>query len=283
MSNQGKEYELLVKDVYECLNKAEGLSNIEIQHNVLLSGVSGVEHQIDLYWRFKKATVEYRVIIECKDYKRRVGKDKIMAFKELLTDIGNVHGIFVSRMGFQSGAREYAAKYGIQLMEIRKPTEKDWEGRMRNIHFEYHIRTIQNVRPQIIASKSTSDELKRELECAGGFSGQTDQIFVDYGKVICDDKVLMEDGRCTMLELINLLPNDKIQNDCRCMYIVEGGIVHGYDLSFPIDRVEIVYDMCESVVHSEIRGDDVIKAIVKDITEGSEIHVDSFGEVRNRS
>ena len=67
MAKQGTEYELFVKDVYECLNKADGLSDVDIKHDVKLTGAAGVEHQIDVYWSFKFGGVEYRVAVECKD------------------------------------------------------------------------------------------------------------------------------------------------------------------------------------------------------------------------
>ena len=108
MSNNGVEYELFVKEVYECLNQADGLTDVEVQHNVKLSGASGVKHQIDVFWAFEKGGVTYRVAIECKNYKSRVSKDKMISFHGILHDVGNIHGVFVSKTGFQSGAIEYA-------------------------------------------------------------------------------------------------------------------------------------------------------------------------------
>lgn len=110
MKKRGTEYELFVKQIYECLNRADGLSDVTIQHNVKLRGTSNVKHQIDVYWCFKKAGITYKVAIECKDYKNRVSKDRVMAFHAVLQDVGNLHGVFVSRMGFQSGAIEYAKR-----------------------------------------------------------------------------------------------------------------------------------------------------------------------------
>ena len=122
MSKKGSEYELFVKYVYECLNQVDGLTDVQIQHDVKLVGAAGVEHQIDLFWTFKLGGVTYKVAVECKDYNKHVSKEKILTFHAVLQDIGNIHGIFASKMGFQSGARDYALQYGIQLMEIRQPT-----------------------------------------------------------------------------------------------------------------------------------------------------------------
>ena len=102
MSKQGEEYERFVQDVYRVLNANDGLSDVVVQHNVKLKGISR-EHQIDVYWQFSYGTVTYRVAVECKDYKNPVTAEKIEAFRSTLLDIGNIQGIFASRNGFQSG------------------------------------------------------------------------------------------------------------------------------------------------------------------------------------
>ena len=49
MTKQGIEYELFVKEIYEYLNQADGLADIEIQHDVKLKSASGVEYHIDIF------------------------------------------------------------------------------------------------------------------------------------------------------------------------------------------------------------------------------------------
>lgn len=78
-----------------------------VQHDVKIEGVSR-EHQIDVYWQFTCGTVTYRVAVECKDYKNPVTAEKIEAFRATLLDIGDIHGIFAARNGFQSGAQKVA-------------------------------------------------------------------------------------------------------------------------------------------------------------------------------
>ena len=51
MSKQGEEYERFVQDVYRVLNANDGLSDVVVQHNVKLKGISR-EHQIDVYWQY---------------------------------------------------------------------------------------------------------------------------------------------------------------------------------------------------------------------------------------
>ena len=135
----GTEYELFVKDVYDCLNKADGLTDVDIRHNVKLTGLSGIPRQIDIFWSFKRAGIPYKVAIECKDFNKRVSIDKVSAFHDVLNDPQDVHGIVATKVGFQNGAKEWAKKYGIQARIIRHPIEEDWKGRIKDIHLQVNL------------------------------------------------------------------------------------------------------------------------------------------------
>ncbi|WP_373598708.1 restriction endonuclease [Paraclostridium bifermentans] len=113
--NTGKQYEELVRYVYEQLSNFSG-KNIKVERNVKIVGKSGTTHQIDVYYQFEMNGITHRVIIECKDHNKRVEKSMIQSFKGVIDDIGNCTGIFASRNGFQSGAKEYAKYYDIELI-----------------------------------------------------------------------------------------------------------------------------------------------------------------------
>lgn len=66
-------------------------------------------------------------------------KKKILAFNQILQDIpGQPRGIFITKTGYQKGAKEIAEKLNIVLYELRKPTDKDWEGKMRDLKIIIH-------------------------------------------------------------------------------------------------------------------------------------------------
>lgn len=280
MAKQGTEYELFVKDVYECLNKADGLSDVEIKHDVKLTGAAGVEHQIDVYWSFKFGGVEYRVAVECKDYNSHVSKDKIQSFHAVLNDLGNIHGIFASRMGFQRGAIQYAEKYGIQLMEIRNPVEADWDGKMKNINIELKTRTIGNVHPQIFVNKQRAEKMELPLPQEKGFRSKPDIIVISYEKMTLGDKIFLSAEK-SMLDLIRMIQthdNEPGQGK-KLLFSFENGTILLGGRVLPIDSIEFSYDIREYKDDIHINGDDVIRAIVKNITEKTEIHIDKFGRV----
>ena len=132
------EYELLTKEIYQTLLNAEGLKTIDVCHNVKVKG-KAFEHQIDVYWEYEIAGIKHKVAIECKNYNTEVSVGKVRDFYGVLADIGNVSGIMVTKIGFQKGAKEYAQHYGINLKELREPTDTDWSGRIRSVNFIIQI------------------------------------------------------------------------------------------------------------------------------------------------
>jgi len=121
MKNSATEYELFTQRVYQKLVNNDVLKPTKVEHNVKLHGKSGCEHQIDVYWEYEIAGNKHRVAIECKNYNKRVEKEKVCAFQGVLADLDNVEGIMVTKKGFQRGAKTYAKQYGISLKELREP------------------------------------------------------------------------------------------------------------------------------------------------------------------
>lgn len=120
--NLNTEYERFAREIYQKLINAEGINTITVKHNVKLTGKSGQQHQIDVYWEYQIDGVMHKVIIECKNYNATVSIGKVRDFYGLLADLTNVSGIMVTKMGYQAGAKAYACYYGINLKELRAPT-----------------------------------------------------------------------------------------------------------------------------------------------------------------
>ncbi|MBE6911059.1 MAG: restriction endonuclease [Ruminococcaceae bacterium] len=125
--NTGESFEKLTQEIYQSFCDFDaseyGIKKIEVLHDVKLKGNSGATHQIDVFWKFNFAGVSYSTIVEVKDWKTPVKKEQIMSFKAKIDDIPNSNGIFVSRMGFQEGAKLFAEHNGIQLVTITEDVE----------------------------------------------------------------------------------------------------------------------------------------------------------------
>ena len=136
--NTNTEYEKFTQEVCERLALYQGLSS-SVQHNVKLKGKSGQEHQVDVLWEYEKDGVTHRVVIECKNYDRAVSIGKVRDFYGVISDIGDVRGVMVSKVGFQSGAKKFADYYKIFLNELRSPQEDETIIGEFDWHFEADV------------------------------------------------------------------------------------------------------------------------------------------------
>lgn len=136
--NTNTEYEKFTQEVCERLALYQGLSS-SVRHNVKLKGKSGQEHQVDVLWEYEKYGVIHRVVIECKNYDRAVSIGKVRDFYGVISDIGNVRGVMVTKVGFQSGAKKFADYYKIFLNELRTPQEGETIIGEFDWHFEADV------------------------------------------------------------------------------------------------------------------------------------------------
>ena len=143
--NTGKPFERLVQEIYQAFldydSNSYGFKKIDVQHDVTLNGKFGNTHQIDVYWEFELAETTYRTIVEVKDWDSPVKQEQMHSFKAVLDDIpGCTKGIFVSRSGFQEGARIFANAHGINLVQISKDEDSTFL-RLHLLHTITHYDT----------------------------------------------------------------------------------------------------------------------------------------------
>jgi hypothetical protein len=88
--------------------------------------VKGVraEHAVDVYVTFPRHGIKCTWIVECKLWRSRVPKEKVLALKSIVDDIGADRGIIISEEGFQSGAYDAARNTNITLVTSLEEFEK---------------------------------------------------------------------------------------------------------------------------------------------------------------
>src|SRR5262245_10392338 len=86
-------------------------------------------YQIDVSARFGHGPYEYLQIHECRDHRRRVTRDDVAAFVVKVEQTGANKGVFISAVGFQSGARKLAALKGVELFVLAEIPD-DWPDRV---------------------------------------------------------------------------------------------------------------------------------------------------------
>lgn len=274
MANENTEYEKLTQEIYQAICNAEGVKNISVQHNVKVPGKSGCNHQIDVYWEFEIMGVTHRVAIECKNYSSEVSVGKVRDFFGVLHDISNVNGIFVTKVGYQSGAVKFANHYGINLKEIRFPTEIDWKGRVkdivititaffanikeRNIHFDF----------EWICENTNVKEGDRLV-----LSGMADEI-----KIVDASGELIT----TLYDIENELPRDvEVIDKTFEKKFNEAFITTPSGDKFKIYGISYLYDVVSESETSISEGDLIARAILKDVGSGAIKFFDQSGNIRD--
>jgi hypothetical protein len=182
--NTGIPYEILTQQIFQALHDQSQIKNIQVQQNVKLKGKT-LEHQIDVYWEYELGGIVYCAVVQAKDWGQAVTQNQLLAFKAILDDLpGQPRGIFVTRTGYQIGARTYAEANGIKLYELREPTEKDVESRIMSFHMRVSVFSPKssNIEPIFDQAWAVAERERRgfgpdeivEIK-AGGFE---DQLFL---------------------------------------------------------------------------------------------------------
>src|SRR5262249_7559290 len=120
IGNTGIPYELLVQAIFQEILQQDRVPNVSVQHNVRVRGRT-TKHQVDVLWRFLVGGIEYTTVVQAKDWRAKITKAAVLAFRAVLDDIpGQPRGIVVTRTGFQSGARELAERHGMGLYLLQR-------------------------------------------------------------------------------------------------------------------------------------------------------------------
>lgn len=117
------EFELHCMEILRGYAEEEKLPAFNIEHDVKLTASDGT-YQIDVYATYTALGTEMKILAECKQYKKRVGRDKVEVLESRLRSLGAQKGILLSTAGFQSGAIDFAKAHGIALVQMFDTHEK---------------------------------------------------------------------------------------------------------------------------------------------------------------
>lgn len=269
----GTAYEQFVQSVYQAIIDSSDVNTIKVQHNVVVEGRSGCSHQIDVYWEFEVAGKKYNTAIECKSYNTRVSIGKIRDFYGVLIDVPNLTGIFATKKGFQSGAKTYAEHYSIDLKEVREPSDDDWEGRVKNIELKVHVRNmnVTSLQPKPTKSFLESLDENEEVKLNADFMTNEPIVFRD------------SDGAgLSKIDLDDLVPLDFEEGKgLKFLIELEAHTFRVGEMEIPITGIEYVYDISFDTETIKIEGEQLAKAIVKDVAAGGVKFIDKKNKVRD--
>ena len=275
-----QDYEEVVRDIHEALGAEDGVEIVCWGRSCRVRGYSGTEHQIDVLTKHRAAPYEYLTAIECKYWNERVGKSNIATFFAVLEDINVNKGVVVSKMGFTDPAKQYAKSKNIGLIELRRPLDDDWEGRVKDITGEIVVSfppEIYDVTVQLDTTRTHLDDSDIDLSSQWRFSA--DQILIEEpnGK----PKTLHE----LSSEALSNSPDDS-------EYILdfpEGSILTVPN--FPEYAANGTFIKCigfkvrhrvPMTAEINIRGEDYMYMIMKDLFEDREYTIASDGSIAER-
>ena len=88
-------------------------------------------HDIDVWVRFARFGVQQAWVVECKLWQRPIPKEKVLALKSVVEDVGADRGILIAESGYQPGAQAATSLTNITLTtlnELREWTKRDLFG-----------------------------------------------------------------------------------------------------------------------------------------------------------
>lgn len=192
----GDKYEDFTQEIYESIREIEKTGLIKstcIEKKKKISSIYGVSREIDLYWEYVDPQTHElkKVAIECKGYKSAVPIEKIDAFRTKIQDTKITEGMFFSKTGFQSGAIKCAEHHGIKLCHLRKPLDKDYEGRVKTIIIKLSIKMHEIISIGLGVAKEHDGPIRI---CGKTQIKQDDQVITAVGDLVSDDSKGKEEG-----------------------------------------------------------------------------------------
>lgn len=259
-----KEYENITAKIYAELNRSNQIKILGVGNDCKVIGQSSVEHQIDVLFEHHENNRRVKTAIECKFLSKNVNKDPVMKLAEIIDDAKIDFGVIVSQKGFTDDAIKFAQYKNISLIELRKPTDKDWEGKLRDSTFNVNLYV------------PFTYDINIDAESAGNAHGTvfgSRLVGNGWSKSLYD--VMNE--RC---QQVPWMENDVIDTtiafDSGCQ-LMSG------DLAMAEGVRSISFKIKKSLEYSNTqtyKGDDLVAFYLKNIFENEELHIHKCGSIK---
>ncbi len=96
--------------------------------NSLVSGRSGVSHEVDLEIRFSVAGLNYVTIFDIKHRATKLSAEDILQFAAVLDDVGADKGVIISSSGFSNAALQLGRSKRLALFQFAENAVKPEDG-----------------------------------------------------------------------------------------------------------------------------------------------------------
>lgn len=262
-----RSYEETVKDIYATLGKSRGVEIEGWGPTCKIEGKSGISHQVDVLTTFSDGVHEYRTAIECKYWNKKVPKDVIAKLESIVEDTSIDKGVVVSKMGFTDDAKSYAGFKNIGLVELRKPVDKDWEGKIRTINIDMRINMPHVYDFQIVQGPSDTSVEKTKVQI---------QVFTEGAFIESPGTQAM-----SLQEIIQTeIKDDPNEGEHYTQFGTGTSLsVPDQQVSVPIEGIRFKLEYHTAAEYLEIRAEDHIYMIMESLFEGRRYNIAPDGMV----
>ena len=252
----GKQYEQMAGSVLRILfgMDREGCTGT-LLHNTVLTGASGVGHEMDIVLEVSRDSGKTCAAVECKNHGRPLEKEIVAAFSCILQDINALRGkdeqlggVIVSSGGFQSGAVEMGKYYGIILLEIRPPEGEEWDRYIQTMMRESRreIQTRYRMKRDLTLDARTNERIVIVPDKSWRKENHAWETNAPLGKnafsLVYKDR---NTGKAAILpELLRKLPAEGPGIRRRVVLENAGAVLHHlvWNEDMPVSRIEYTYD-----------------------------------------
>ena len=150
---------------------------VSVRRGVALDGKSGATRKIDVVLDHEQGPHSYRTLIECKLWGRRVERSDVDVLAASIDDLEASSGAIFTTVGYQSGAKEYAASKKIDLFVVRDLMDDEWgaPGRVVELYLQFFSPSVRNLRSLSVAPDSNNLRQPVTLSLGHGAPRSSDQ------------------------------------------------------------------------------------------------------------
>ncbi len=224
-------FELITAIIQEAYKKDP---NTKIHRNYKFKNSKGRNREFDVVIESKVNNFEVIIVIECKNYTRKISVDKIEAFEgkcKRLTQINKK--IFVSKRGFQLDAINAAEEFGIELYTLEELTKEEvnkWldKNMVKPLSLEMVVKEFRIYFKEKISTNELSGDTSIYLNSIPSFKSNIDQLQKILFKLLPKYGLL-----ATSEEVVN-----KTMFKANHPIILDGAYIIHNDQKFSIDYVQ---------------------------------------------
>jgi hypothetical protein len=132
----------------------------------VIEGARG-KHEIDVWVVGTVHGVRFKWVIECKDWKTNVPKEKVLALMAIVQDVGADKGFLLSEVGFQSGALRVSQNTNITLTSLADLQEAAQQSLQQGAAAKLHWRMTQVKQQLWRLHKETDDYMSEYMRPMG--------------------------------------------------------------------------------------------------------------------